>query len=259
MKTNKFFAALLMGLAVVACTPKTAAPAVDGEDAAAKVETAKDLQPTKAQIDSVSYLLGIQLGSFMKNYSFGENINYAEITKGIKAFVNAEGDFRSPEFLEQFKINPEEMNGVFNRFLEQRHKLTALENKEKGEKFFAANAKKDGVQSTPSGLQYKIINAGSDVKPAAADTVWVNYKGTLLDGTVFDETPEGADPVQLTLNRVIPGWTEGLQLIGEGGKIELYIPSDLGYGENGTRGIDPNSALIFNIDLTKVGKVAAEE
>ena len=257
MKTIKLFAVLVMGMAMVACTPKNATPAVDGEGAA-KVMSSKDLQPTKAQIDSVSYLLGVQLGSFMKSYSFGEDFNYNEIIRAIKDFVGAKGDFRSPEFLEQFKINPEEMNGVFNRFLEQRRQITALENKEAGDKFLADNAKKDGVQSTPSGLQYKIINAGNDVKPAATDTVWVNYKGTLLDGTVFDETPEGSDPVQLQLNRVIPGWTEGLQLIGEGGKIELYIPADLAYGENGTRGIDPNSTLVFDIDLSKVGKVAAE-
>ncbi|MCR4909981.1 MAG: YigZ family protein [Bacteroidales bacterium] len=121
-------------------------------------------------------------------------------------------------------------------------------------------AGRGGVVTTPTGLQYKIIAEGSDVKAGPADTVWVNYKGTLLDGTVFDQTAEGADPVRMNLNRVIPGWTEGLQLVGEGGEIELYIPSDLAYGEQGNQGIEPNSTLIFNVKVSKVGKfVAAPE
>jgi FKBP-type peptidyl-prolyl cis-trans isomerase FkpA/FKBP-type peptidyl-prolyl cis-trans isomerase FklB len=84
--------------------------------------------------------------------------------------------------------------------------------------------------------------------------VWVHYKGTLLDGTVFDEVAADAEPIRLTLNRVVPGWTEGLQLIGEGGKIDLYIPAELGYGEQGNQAIGPNSVLTFNVELTKVGK-----
>jgi FKBP-type peptidyl-prolyl cis-trans isomerase len=92
------------------------------------------------------------------------------------------------------------------------------------------------------------------VKPGPKDTVWVKYKGTLIDGTVFDETPEDAEPARLMLNRVIPAWTEGLQLIGEGGKIQLTVPSKLGYGERGTQGIEPNSTLLFDVELTKVGK-----
>jgi len=84
----------------------------------------------------------------------------------------------------------------------------------------------------------------------------VRYKGTLLDGTVFDEVAEDADPIRLTLNRVVAGWTEGLQLIGEGGKIQLFLPAELAYGEQGNQGIGPNNALIFDVELTKVGKIA---
>ena len=94
------------------------------------------------------------------------------------------------------------------------------------------------------------------MKPAAQDTVWVKYCGKLLDGTVFDETAEDAEPVRMQLNRVIKGWTEGLQLVGEGGEIELYIPSNLAYGEQGNQAIEPNSTLIFNVKVDKVGKVA---
>lgn len=258
MKTAKFFAVLVLGMAAVACSPKEAATEGENGDAefAPKEMTAKDFIPSKAEKDSVSYLIGINFGSFIKNYNFGDDLNYSEIVKGIKAFVAAEGNMRDPEFNEQFKINPEKMNDVFNSYLEKRHNLTLCKNRDKEAKFLAANKNKDGVQETESGLQYKIINAGNDVKPAPVDTVWVNYCGKLIDGTVFDETPEGAEPIRMQLNRVIKGWTEGLQLIGEGGEIELYIPSELGYGEQGNQAIEPNSTLIFNVKLDKVGKVA---
>ena len=240
MKANKFFAVLLIGLAVVACTSKP------GE------QLPKEFQPSKAQVDSVSYLLGINFGSFLKGYDFGSDLNYAEIVKGMKDFVNAKGNVQDPEFVKQFKVDPNEMNNLFNSYLEKRSTGLSMMNKQKGEKFLEANAKKDGVVTTESGLQYKIIEAGNDVKPGPQDTVWVRYKGSLLDGTVFDQVSEDAEPIRLTLNRVVPGWTEGLQLIGEGGKIDLFIPSDLGYGEQGNQTIPGNSALIFNVELTKV-------
>ena len=247
MKANKFFAVLLMGLAVVACTSKP------GE------QLPKEFQPSKAQVDSVSYLLGINFGSFLKGYDFGSDLNYAEIVKGMKDFVNAKGNVQDPEFLTQFKIDPNKMNDLFNNYLEKRSSGLSMMNKQKGEKFLEANAKKDGVVTTESGLQYKIIEAGNDVKPGPQDTVWVRYKGSLLDGTVFDQVAEDAEPIRLTLNRVVAGWTEGLQLIGEGGKIDLYLPSELGYGEQGNQTIPGNSALIFNVELTKVAPFVEKE
>ena len=263
--TNKWIMALMMGLTVVACTPKeTEATTEEGaapEEIAPKELTAKDYTPSKAQIDSVSYLVGINFGSFIKGYNFGDNLNYSQIVKGIKDFVAAKGSFRDPDFNEQFKINPELMNDMFNEYLENRHNYTLCVNKEAEAKFLAANAKKEGVQVTESGLQYKIINEGNENKPADVDTVWVNYKGSLINGDVFDETPADSEPIRMVLNRVVRGWQEGLQLIGEGGEIELYVPAELGYGENGTQGIEPNSTLIFNVKLDKVGKFvpAAEE
>ena len=247
MKANKFFAVLLMGLAVVACTSKP------GE------QLPKEFQPSKAQVDSVSYLLGINFGSFLKGYDFGSDLNYGEIVKGMKDFVNAQGNVQDPAFLAQFKIDPNKMNDLFNNYLEKRSTGLSMMNKQKGEKFLEANAKKDGVVTTESGLQYKIIEAGNDVKPGPQDTVWVRYKGSLLDGTVFDQVAEDAEPIRLTLNRVVAGWTEGLQLIGEGGKIDLFIPSELGYGEQGNQTIPGNSALIFNVELTKVAPYVEKE
>ena len=245
MKANKIIPVLLMGLSLAACSGQPSGETLP-----------KEFRSSKAQIDSVSYLLGINFGSFLKSYDFGSDLNYAEVVKGMKDFVAAKGDMRDPDFTKQFKIDPNSMNDLFNNFLEKRRSGVSMMNKQKGEKFLEANGKKDGVVTTESGLQYKIIEAGNDVKPGPQDTVWVRYKGTLLDGTVFDEVAEDADPIRLTLNRVVAGWTEGLQLIGEGGKIQLFLPADLAYGEQGNQGIGPNNALIFDVELTKVGKIA---
>ena len=231
MKINKFFLALTMGLAVMACQPK-AEQAAEGEtDAAAteaaaevapKEQTAKDFLPSRSELNDVSYLVGVNFGSFIKNYNFGD-LNYAQIRKGMEDFLNAKGNPGQPGFEEQFRVDPNRMNELFNGFLENRRNYTLYTNRDKEEKFLAANAKKEGVKVSASGLQYRIINEGNDVKPAGADTIWVRYKGQLLDGTVFDQTPEEGEAARLYLNRVVRGWTEGLQLIGEGGEIELFI------------------------------------
>lgn len=215
--------------------------------------------PTASETDSVSYLIGINFGSFIKGYNFGKDLNYAEIKKGMMDFINAEGNQRDPEFNNQFKINPMEMNRLFNDFLTKRNEYEAAVNKAEGEKFMQDNKMKDGVVSTDSGLQYRIMEAGNDVKPGPKDTVFVQYTGTLLDGTVFDESDKEKDPVRFTLNRVIKGWTEGLQQVGEGGKIQLFVPDSLAYGARRTGNIGPNSTLLFDIEVVKVGKVPAEE
>jgi len=269
MKTYKFFAVLVMGLAAMACSPKQEAAEGEGEtaiEAAAneaqrvpKELTAKDFKSSKAEIDSVSYLLGIYYGTFLKSSNFGTKLNYSQMVKGMKAFQNSKGDMNDPEFVKQFKINPELMNDVFNAYLEKQQNLLVIENKAKEEKFLAANAKKDGVQVTDSGLQYIIEEAGNDVKPSLEDTVWVHYTGKFIDGTVFDGTSPDAEPVSFTLNHVVSGWGEGLQLIGEGGKIKLFIPSKLGYGSQGGQGMPPYSTLLFDVTIEKVGKFVPTE
>ena len=263
MRKNFLFAVLAAGLAVAACSPKAEKAGVeDGEEADETVKevvkTAKEFKPSKAQLDSVSYLVGINFGSFIKNYDFGD-LNYSQIKKGMNDFINAKGNMRDPDFGEQFKINPEEMNRLFGEFLENRRSLKLLTNKEAEEKFLAKNKTKEGVVELPSGLQYKVIKEGG-VKPASPkDTVWVRYQGKTLDGNVFDEVTPDRDSIRFTLDRVIAGWTEGIQQVGEGGQIELYVPAKLGYGERGNQGIEPNATLIFTVDLCKVAPFVAKE
>ncbi|MGZ4959983.1 MAG: FKBP-type peptidyl-prolyl cis-trans isomerase [Methylomonas sp.] len=129
---------------------------------------------------------------------------------------------------------------------------TPAENKAAGEAFLAENAKKPGVVTTASGLQYQVITEGTGATPSATDNVTVHYQGTTIDGKEFDSSYKRGAPATFPLNRVIAGWTEGLQLMKEGGKSRLFIPSNLAYGERGAgRDIGPNSALIFDVELIK--------
>ena len=242
MKISKIFAIASAAMLIVAC----AAP-VEGS------KETKALLPSKAQVDSTSYLLGINFGSIIKGNNFGQ-LNYDQLLKGIKDFVDSKGNPQDSSFVEQFKIDPNQMQEILDGFLQKRRGYTAALNKEKGAEYIQKFLKEDGAMQTESGLAYQIIEPGNDKKAVSSqDTVWVDYKGTLLDGTVFDENKN----IKFTLGRVIPGWTEGMKLVGEGGKIKLVIPGDLAYGEYGSRSIEPNATLVFDVTLNKVGTYQA--
>ncbi len=246
MKALKFFAAAaLVATLALSCNSQPDVK-VDAE------------LPTAAEVDSVSYLIGINFGSFLKGNNFAENlkdINMAEVKKGMEDFLAAEGNPYDPEFGKQFKIDLDRMGDILNGFISKKQTYKAALNLAKEEAFLAKNALKENVDTTASGLQYTIVAEGAEYKVQPQDTVWVNYKGTLLDGTVFDEN----DSTQFVANRVIKGWTEGLGLLGEGGKATLYIPADLAYGSRGNRNIEPNSTLIFDVEVLKVGKFVPQE
>ncbi len=249
MKALKIFAIAACAAALaVACNSASNGVKVDAE------------LPTQAEIDSTSYLLGIFYGSELK-YRFAvediKDINMKEWMKGVEAFLKAEGTPNDPDFGAQFKIDPMQNQEVINTYMTKKQSYKAAKNLAEGEAFLAKNALKENVDTTASGLQYTIVAPGADYKIAPQDTVWVNYKGTLLDGTVFDQN----DSTEFVANRVIKGWTEGLGLLGEGGKATLYIPADLAYGERGTRdgSIGPNSTLIFDVEVLKVGQFVPKE
>ena len=245
MKAIKFFAAAAI-VAAFAVSCGSNEPKVDVE------------LPSAAEVDSVSYLIGVNFGSFIKGNGFAEDLselNMSEIKKGMQDFLKAEGSPYDADFGAQFDVDPNEMGTILNGFLSKKQAYKAAANLAKGKAFLASNAKKSNVDTTASGLQYTIVAEGAAEKVGPQDTVWVNYKGTLLDGTVFDEN----DSTKFIANRVIRGWTEGLGLLGEGGKATLYIPSDLAYGERGNRNIEPNSVLVFDVEVLKVGKFIPKE
>jgi len=202
--------------------------------------------------DSLSYALGFNIGDNLRNNLIQDSIvvDFETLSNGFRAALNGKDGILTKEEVQQVML-------LFQQDLQARSELKkqqALElNKKQGEEFLAENAKKEGVITTSSGLQYKIIKEGSGKKPTPNSTVKVHYTGKLIDGKVFDSSVERGKPVEFKLNGVIPGWTEGLQFIGEGGKIILYIPSDLAYGKNGAgQAIPPNATLIFEVELLEV-------
>ena len=246
MKAIKF-------LATAACAAALAISCNNAENVKVDVEL-----PSTVEVDSVSYLIGVNFGSFLKGNNFAADINeldMAKMKKGMQDFLKAEGDPYDADFGAQFDVDPNTMNEILNAFLSKKQSYMAALNLAEEKEFLEKNAKKANVNTTASGLQYTIIAEGAAEKVAPQDTVWVNYKGTLLDGTVFDENQN----MDFVANRVIPGWTEGLGLLGEGGKAVLYIPAELAYGERGNRGIEPNSTLIFDVEVLKVGKFVPAE
>lgn len=267
MRIKTIIAAAAAFAVITACGPKGEKAAADGADSlGVKQEVVKksaDLLPSKAQKDSVSYLIGVIFSDYINQYNFGE-VNYNQVVKGIKDGLKARGQRGSDEYNAAFKIVPtgELINDLFGRYLSQRFEYISLKNKEDGQKAIEKYLKK-GYTLADKGFAYKIDAPGQDVKIAPKDTVEVQYKGTFTDGTVFDQSKEENGPfsfvVQTGPGGVIEGWVEGIQLIGEGGSIHLVIPGDLAYGSRGNRGIEPNKTLLFDINVVSVKPYQAPE
>lgn len=205
-------------------------------------------ETTTAQIDTISYALGMYYGKMVTSSPFGE-LNLNQMKKGFKDVLNEE----------ETMLEEQDIVMLIQSYLRDRMAYESERSLEEGEKFLAANKEKEGVVETESGLQYKIEVEGAGISPEETDTVEVNYEGRLIDGTVFDSSYDGGESVKFPLNRVIKGWTEGLTYAKEGGKIQLYIPAELGYGQRGTGPIPGNSTLIFDIELVKVYKAVPKE
>jgi len=209
----------------------------------------------KNQKEKVSYLLGTDIGKNLKKQDL--DIEPDLLARGIKdGLAGAKGPLSDQEVNEIMSAFQKEMTAKYE---ENMKKLTE-KNKKEGEAFLAENKKKPGVKTTPSGLQYKVIKAGTGKKPKLTDTVTTHYRGTLLNGTEFDSSYRREKPASFPVNGVIPGWTEALQLMEEGAKWQLFIPPNLAYGERGAgREIGPNSTLIFEVELISIQEKTQEK
>ncbi|MBP5411675.1 MAG: FKBP-type peptidyl-prolyl cis-trans isomerase [Bacteroidales bacterium] len=196
------------------------------------------------QEEKISYALGLAIGS---NYAkMNIKIDAKAFTDGVITMIEGKQPVMSMQEIQQ--VLDELQNN-----LESKGKAMIEAEKEKGRQFLAANKQKAGVKETASGLQYKVLVESIGKKPTANDTVEVHYEGRLLDGTVFDSSIMRGETISFPLNRVIAGWTEGLQLMSEGSKFEFYIPSHLAYGDHGAGESIPGGAtLIFQVELFKV-------
>ncbi len=228
MKKHVIVSAALAGLLITAPTTQ-----------AAEVETLQQ---------KASYLMGLRLGISLED--FGYELDVEALKKGISE--------SGPDA--ERSLSDDELRAAITELQERAkqrqiaaYEAMSAENLKAGTAFLADNADKEGVKTTESGLQYKIITEGTGAKPSATDTVKVHYRGTLIDGTEFDSSYKHNQPATFPLNGVIPGWTEGLQLLNKGAKAEFYIPAELAYGENGMGdAIEPNSALVFEVELLDI-------
>jgi FKBP-type peptidyl-prolyl cis-trans isomerase FklB len=194
------------------------------------------------QMDSVSYALGVLFATNMKSEGMTE-ISSEALASGFTAVMN-----------DNATIDPTEADAIVREAMTAAKEKASAVDKAEGENFLAENAKKDGISVTESGLQYHHETEGTGKSPNASDKVTVHYKGTLLDGTEFDSSYKRGEPISFPLNGVIPGWTEGLQLMKVGGKTTFYIPQDLAYGARPNPGgpIPPFAALIFEVELIEI-------
>ncbi|MEI6765732.1 MAG: FKBP-type peptidyl-prolyl cis-trans isomerase [Bacteroidota bacterium] len=206
----------------------------------------------KGKYDTIGYVIGANIGNNLQENITRDSLNL-RVQPLMQGFIDALEDMDSTIFK---KADKDKIMAAFQIEMQQRQQKAAEKVtgpiKAEGAKFLAENKTKPGVVTTASGLQYKVIKEGTGLSPKETDNVTVNYEGTFINGKKFDSSFDRGQPATFPLNGVIKGWTEGLQHMKEGGSYELYIPYDLGYGEQGTEGIPGGSTLIFKVDLIKV-------
>lgn len=201
----------------------------------------------KTAVDSLSYAYGVGMGS-----SLQQNLNQFPAKLNIDLFL-AVFEKALKADTANLAISPGEAYVVFQKCMATVQAESAIKTKAEAKAFLEKNGKKAGVKTTASGLQYEVIKEGTGPKPNDSSTVSVHYHGTLIDGTVFDSSVDRGNPAQFPLNRVIKGWQEGIQLMSVGSKYKFWIPSELGYGDNGGGGvIKPGALLIFEVELLKI-------
>jgi len=207
----------------------------------------------KTKLDSTSYAFGTSMGASLKSTGLSA-FNYEALIKGLKdAFAGGKTNLTQQQAQDYINEAITKASAVKNKAEAEANKIKFAPMIKEGQEFLEQNKKREGVHTTASGLQYEVLTAGTGVKPTATDSVLVHYKGTLLNGKQFDSSYDRGEPISFPLNRVIPGWTEGVQLMPAGSKYKFFIPYQLAYGERGAGAdIPPYSALIFEVELLKV-------
>lgn len=207
----------------------------------AAAPAAKPAPVMKNALDSFSYALGLSMANFYKEQGV-ENINVQLVTKALN-------DVRTGKPA----MNEMDINNCIISYMETSKSKKASGEKKIGQAFLDSNKTEPGVVTLPSGLQYRILKEGTGVKPGPSDKVKVHYEGKLINGKIFDSSIERGEPIELSVNGVIPGWTEALQLMPVGSKWKLFIPSDLGYGDSGAgNDIKPGATLVFDVELLEI-------
>ena len=230
-------------------TASTAEAAKTGEEADAAEGAALEIAGLEGEKAQVSYMIGMEMAKSLEPVK--DEVDLDTLTKAMKTVIAGEKPLLTEEQAKQ-------VGETFGQKMQAKQiadmMAKAKKNAEAGAAFLAENAKKAGVETTESGLQYKVVTAGDGPRPSAEDTVKVHYKGTLLDGTSFDDSYERGEPVTVPLSQVVPGWQEGIALMPVGSKYTFWIPSKLGYGERGTPGgpIGPNATLVFEVELLDI-------
>jgi len=254
MKKATLALAVLSALALTACQKQEATDTTATEattEVKAEASTAKTYTTEKEQH---SYALGASMGLFAQNRldqqkDLGIDYDEAALMAGFKDGLANTTQYTVPELQELTRASDMKLKTA----QDEKANAASVTNVAEGAAYLAENAKKEGVTTTASGLQYEVLTQGEGKSPASeTSTVRVHYKGTLLDGTEFDSSYSRGEPATFPLNRVIPGWTEGVQLMKEGSTYRFTIPSDLAYGERATGSITPNSTLIFDVELLEV-------
>ncbi|HEX7802284.1 MAG TPA: FKBP-type peptidyl-prolyl cis-trans isomerase [Pseudoxanthomonas sp.] len=253
-------AAASCALVLAACSPseKGVADTKAGADAAAKPDAAGKIPGLATEKEQISYTIGMEMGKSLKPIK--DEVDLATLNRALDDVINDKklllNDEQVAKIMQGFSVKmqakqQEEMAKKQAEMAAQGKKNVELE-----KTFLAANGKRPGVVTTSSGLQYQVITQGTGPKPKLDDRVSVHYAGSLLDGTEFDSSYKRNEPAQFVLKQVVPGWTEGLQLMPVGSKYKLWVPAKLGYGEAGTPGgpIAPNSTLVFEVELLQIVK-----
>ncbi len=214
-----------------------------------------DERPLASQREKISYTLGVASGKNLKGQSI--DIDPDIMARGLKDSLSGAKplltDQEMHEAMTAFRkeIDDRKMEAAKDRAVRELRAM-AEKNRKEGEAFLTENRKREGVTTLPSGLQYRKLREGTGRTPKPTDAVVVHYRGTLVNGTEFDSSYKRNEPATVPVDSVIKGWQEGLSLMQEGAKWQLYIPSELAYGENGTRSVEPNSTLVFEVELLSV-------